>query len=311
MSSDAPALSAIIISLNDEATIARCVRAVVEQECPEPFEVIVVTSGHDRTAAIVREQFPQVTLIELPAPALPGAARNAGLRVARGAYITFPGSHIELFPGSLAARLRAHRLGYPMVTGAAMNGTQTLAGWASYFLDHSTHLPGQPPRVLRDPPVTCSYAREPLLALGGFPEDLRTGEDTTVNLALARAGYTAYQDPQIRFIHYSPCRTPWQLVRHHFTRGRGAGRLLMERYRRERTESGIRPATVGRTLADGLGVGRWPRAGSVVHLAEPVERLTEPSGRVGDPSYEDAAITRCRPFRACRASIATRPRPAR
>ena len=73
---------------------------------PEPFEVIVVTSGVDHTAAVVREQFPQVTLIELPGPALPGEACNAGLRVAHGTYIT-PNSHMALPPGSLAARLAA------------------------------------------------------------------------------------------------------------------------------------------------------------------------------------------------------------
>jgi hypothetical protein len=76
-----PALSAIIIAQNDEATIARSVSSVVNQEMPEPFEVIVVTSGADRTADIVDQLFPApvVTHIALDTPALPGEARNAGL----------------------------------------------------------------------------------------------------------------------------------------------------------------------------------------------------------------------------------------
>lgn len=226
-----PALSAIIISRNDERTIATTVASVVEQEVPEPFEVIVVTSGTDRTASIVRENFPGATVVELAKPALPGEARNAGLAVARGRFVTFPGSHIELLPGSLAARLRAHRRGYAMVTGVVTNGTLTPAGWASYFLDQAEGLPGHVAAELNGPPANCSYARLPLLEVGGFPEGVRTGEDTAVNRALVRRGYVAFRDPGVQFIHRSRCTTTSRLVRHHFQRGRGWGRMLVAEHR--------------------------------------------------------------------------------
>lgn len=223
-----PALSAIIIARDEERHIARAVASVAGQECPAPFEVIVVTSGGDRTAEIVRTRFPSVTLIELPQPALPGAARNAGLRVARGDYISFPGAHVELPAGSLAARMRAHDLGYDMVTGTTLNGVRTRAGWASYFLDHSNVLPGWPSTELTAAPWHCSYRREAVLAAGGFPENLRAGEDTVVNEELFRRGYLAYRAQDLHLIHHSPCRTPWRLLRHHVTRGRGYGRILRD-----------------------------------------------------------------------------------
>ena len=229
----APALSAVIISRDDEARIARTVRSVVEQECEWPFEVIVVTSGTDATAEIVRQQFPEVTLIELPQPALPGEARNAGLRAARGDYVSFPGSHVELPPGSLEARIGAHDLGHAMVTGTTLNGTDTRAGWAAYFLDHASVLPGRPSTELPGPPAHCSYLRSALLEVGGFPEHLRAGEDTVVNQALARRGYTAYRACDARLVHHSPCRTRRRLVRHYFVRGRSFGRILLERHRSE------------------------------------------------------------------------------
>jgi len=227
-----PVLSAIVIARNDEATILRTVRSVVEQECPWPFEVIVVTSGTDRTAALVRDHFPQVTVIELPQPALPGEARNAGLRVARGEYISFPGSHVELPQGSLAARIRAHDRGYAMVTGTTLNGTRTWAGWASYFLDQAEVLPGRPSAELAGAPAHCSYTREALRRVGGFPPGLRAGEDTVVNERLAALGYRAYRAQEVQLIHHSPCRTPRVLLRHHFVRGQGLGRILLGRHRR-------------------------------------------------------------------------------
>lgn len=222
----APVLSAIVISRNDESRIERTVRSVVEQECSVPFEVIVVISGTDRTAQVVRDRFPGVTVVELAHLALPGEARNAGLRVARGRYVSFPGSHIELPSGSLAARIRAHRLGYAMVTLTTLNGTRTASGWASYFLEHSSLLPGRPSERLTSAPVHCSYLKEALQHVSGFPEGMRAGEDTVVNDELFRLGYGAYRARDAFIVHHSPCRNPLRLLRHHFVRGRAMGQIL-------------------------------------------------------------------------------------
>jgi hypothetical protein len=50
-----------------------------------------------------------------------------------------------------------------MVTGTTLNGTRTRAGWASYFLDHSSVLPGRPSQELTAPPAHCSYRTYMLL----------------------------------------------------------------------------------------------------------------------------------------------------
>jgi glycosyltransferase involved in cell wall biosynthesis len=259
-----PALSAVVISRDDGARLLRAVASVVAQESPWPFEVIVVASGEGNGAAMVRERFPSVNVVELPRPALPGEARNAGLRLARGEYVSFPGSHVELPPGSLAGRMRAHDRGYAMVTGTTLNGTRTWAGWASYFLDHSAVLPGRPSTELEGAPSHCSYRRGALLAVGGFPEHLRAGEDAVVNQELARRGYGAYRAQDVTLVHRSPCRTPWRLVRHHVVRGRGFGRILRERdgwgRRNLLGPSGLRflrQQTVRRLSATTRNVRRW------------------------------------------------------
>jgi hypothetical protein len=113
-----------------------------------------------------------------------------------------------------------------MVTGSVRNGTPTPAGWASYFLDHSSALPGRPSGELRGAPAHCSYVREFLLEAGGFPEDVRAGEDTSVNNELWSLGHRAYRAQDLELVHRSPCRTPAKLLRHHFVRGRALGRIL-------------------------------------------------------------------------------------
>jgi glycosyltransferase involved in cell wall biosynthesis len=226
---DRPVLSAIVISRDDEKTIARTLRAVVEQKTDEAFEVIVVVSGSDRTAEIVRNGFPSVKLVVLDGSAFPGKARNAGLALAIGDFVSFPGSHVELPEGSLAARIEAHRRGYAMVTGSLLNGTPTPAGWASYFMDHSAALPGRPSEGLAEPPSHCSYRRDVFDGPSPFPENMRAGEDTVVNTRLWSEGHRAWRDKNVLLFHRSPCATPWRLMRHHFGRGRAWGRILSEK----------------------------------------------------------------------------------
>ena len=259
-----PVLSAIVISRDDEERIERAVASVVTQEVGVPFEVIVVVSGTDATADIVRRRFPQVQLVVLDGEALPGRARNAGVRVARGDFVSFPGSHTELPPGSLAARVAAHEQGHAMVTGSMRNGTPTPSGWAAYFLDHAMSMPGRPSGPLGGPPAHCSYARDLVLGVGGFPEDMRAGEDTVVNRELWRRGHGAYRARDVVLTHHNRCTTPWRLVRHHFTRGRALGRImlgdhagagpLLNRRTVRRTGAGYVPDRLRRT---GAAVARW------------------------------------------------------
>src|SRR5204863_2203125 len=54
-----PLLSVIVIAQDDAAVIGRSLATVMTQECADPFEVIVVTSGTDRTADVVRSEFPR------------------------------------------------------------------------------------------------------------------------------------------------------------------------------------------------------------------------------------------------------------
>jgi len=257
---EAPRLSAIVISHNDEHRIERAVSSVVGQRCEEPFEVIVVVSGTDRTAAVVARAFPDVTLIDLGDRALPGRARNAGVRAARGDYVSFPGSHVELPPGSLAARVAAHEAGWPMVTGSILNGTDTRSGWASYFLDHSSSLPGRPSGELAAAPAHCSYARQFVLDVGGFPDDVRAGEDTVLNQALWSRGHRAYRSREIALVHRSPCTNPWRLIRHHFVRGRALARIVREREgggRRSRSARFLRSYSRRRLAATDRRVADW------------------------------------------------------
>ena len=262
-----PILSVIVISQNDRGRIQEVMQALVQQKLEQSFEIIFVNSGTDGTAEFVQQRYPEVRVIHLSEPALPGKARNAGLQVARGDYVTFPGSHIILPPGSLLSRVNAHEKGYAMVTGAVLNGTCTWAGWASYFLDHWIVLPGRPSTQLQTAPSRCSYMMGPLKAIRGFPEDRRVGEDTVVNNQLFALGHKAYFASDIVDIHKSPCVNPTILVRHHYLRGLGFGRILWESLGPHKTRKArfrriawlVTKYPLKRIFSMGKGVMRWEK----------------------------------------------------
>jgi glycosyltransferase involved in cell wall biosynthesis len=237
------AVTAVVIAVDDIDVIDRSITALLSQEVDEPFEVILVGSGTDGTVEHVRSQYPSVRCVQLPERVLPGGARNMGLWMARGAVITFPGSHVWLAPGSLQARLDAHDDGWDMTTCAVLNGNETKAGWASYFLDHASQLPTRQSGEFTGAPGHAAYLTEDVLRIGGFPEDMRAGEDTVVNQRLYHEGKKTYFTSEAAFYHASPSTTLRQLVWHHYKRGVGLGKIIRG-HRQGRM--GVR--TLGRTL---------------------------------------------------------------
>ena len=231
---DRVAISVVVIAQNDEAVIERSLRAIQSQDIPDDFEVIVVGSGSDETIETARRIAPTARCVQLSHPVLPGEARNVGLWMARGEFITFPGSHVWLTPSSLRIRLAAHDDGWELVTGGVHNGNETDSGWASYFLDHSAQIPERPSGQLGGPPGHASYNWRDVWAIGGFPEHMRAGEDTVVNNALHSAGRRTFFEAGASFYHASPCQTPSDVIRHHRKRGIALGQIISSRSARPR-----------------------------------------------------------------------------
>lgn len=100
-----PALSVIIPCRNGTNYLAEAVASVREQALDSPLEIIVVDDGStDRTADLARSL--GCTVVSIPHSGL-SAARNTGLRHARGKYILFLDHDDRLRPGALQTLLTA------------------------------------------------------------------------------------------------------------------------------------------------------------------------------------------------------------
>ncbi|TAN32673.1 glycosyltransferase [Patescibacteria group bacterium] len=95
-------LSVITVTWNAEKEIAEQIRSVFSGCEKSSVEEIIADNGSaDQTIRLIKENFPQVKLIENGANLGFGAANNAGLRLANGEFVLFLNPDMKVFPGSL------------------------------------------------------------------------------------------------------------------------------------------------------------------------------------------------------------------
>jgi len=171
-----PFLSIVVIGLNEERNLERCLRSALGGHWPpEAREVLYVDSGStDRSLQIARS-LQGVEVLELQDPR-PNAAkgRNLGWRAARGELVQFLDGDMELDAGWLA--LAAATLPAPpqaaQAQGAVVEGDRHNLFHRIFELDWT-------PRTgpVRSSGGAALYRRALLCALGGFDEALPEGEE--------------------------------------------------------------------------------------------------------------------------------------
>lgn len=216
-------ISVVVIGYRNEDTIVRAVESLLAQNDEGLAEIIVVTSGGDRSAQRVRDACPSVLIIERSERLFPGGACNLGINVARSDVVAFLPADCVAEAGWISTRVELHGLKRRAVASAiTKGGRNSPAAWASHYLLFCSRLSGRragsviPP----DPAVHGhSVPRQMLLATGGFREDLRIGEDTILAIRLHRLGVEIFFDPRVRTAHFEPTATIPMLI-DQFRRGR-------------------------------------------------------------------------------------------
>lgn len=222
---DHPVFSAIVFAYRNEATVLRAVSSLVEQDFDEPFEVIVATSGGDRTADMVRQIFPAVQVVERRERLMPGGARNLGIRVSRGDYVGFLEADCIARPGWIANRVAAHRAGHGAVASAvAVANPEHAAARATAFLCYDNRLENSPEGPAGIPrSFGLSFSREVLRRAGPFDEALRIEEDTLMAERLREVGVGVWFSPSVCIEHVGTERLR-DLLRDQAARGRRQAR---------------------------------------------------------------------------------------
>lgn len=102
----APDVSVILVSFNTCELLRRCLRTVCEQKGLAVEVHVVDNASKDRSADMVRDEFPHVNLIRSQTNLGFAAANNRAVRVATGRYIVLLNTDAFLRPDDLALAVR-------------------------------------------------------------------------------------------------------------------------------------------------------------------------------------------------------------
>lgn len=112
-------LSILIISYNTKELLDKCLRSIYQSHSTDNlrYEVIVIDNAStDGSVELVKELYPQVSLIENSVNSGFGKANNQGIKIAQGKYILFLNSDIEVL-GDAIGKLYQCILTLPQKSG--------------------------------------------------------------------------------------------------------------------------------------------------------------------------------------------------
>lgn len=193
-----PRVSAVIPAWNAERYLADCLDSVYGQKFDGGLEVILVDDGSTDATAAMAEGYPDLVLLRQPNRG-PAAARNAGIRRARGEWVAFLDAD-DLWPAGKLQKQLDLLAGHPLAGLCFGDCRQFDAAGPrprTLFEEEGTDGWGPGPvlsdaysRLLTANFVTTGsvLARRCVLEeLGGFDEALRLVEDLELWLRVARS----------------------------------------------------------------------------------------------------------------------------
>ena len=195
-------LVSIVIPCYNQGRFLRASIASATRQTCSPLEIIVVDDGSTDDTAEVTAAL-GATLIRQRNTGV-GGARNAGLHVARGAFVIFLDADDELMPDAVQTGVRA----------LTANDTAVCAvGRARPMDEDGRELNALPPRPIGQDlyrewlsnnfvftPGAAIFRRQPLSSIGGFPIDIGPAADYAIYLQLARRGQVLdHGQPVVRY----------------------------------------------------------------------------------------------------------------
>jgi succinoglycan biosynthesis protein ExoA len=233
-------ISVIVPVRNEQRHIEATLRRLLEQEYDlDKYEILVIDGdSDDRTAELVQAisaRHPQVRLLSNP-KRLSSAARNVGIRHARGDVVLVVDGHCEIGDTSLLKNVdRAFRssgadcLGrpQPLDISGAMPTQQAIALARTSRLGHhpASFIYADQERFVPAKSVAVAYRRDVFEKIGYFDERFDACEDVELNCRIDRAGLSCFFTPSIQ-VRYHPRSSVVGLFRQLVRYGRGRMRLL-------------------------------------------------------------------------------------
>jgi GT2 family glycosyltransferase len=236
-------VSVIISTHNRAHYLDDALGALAAQNCPQPFEVIVIdNASSDHTAKVLESWCRKDGRFRTAYEGRPGLSygKNAGIRLARADLLLFTDDDTLAVPHWISAYLDlfARHGGAPMIAGGAQTPIpHDLQAWPNWFtetaienlamLDHGKERPLAPLEYVWG--ANMAVPRRVFQEFGGWDEKIGrkghargTYEDTEFQDRVRSAGITVWFCPEARIKHRvaRETLTPRRIFAAAFSRGR-------------------------------------------------------------------------------------------
>lgn len=189
-------ISYIIPVFNEQLTIRQCLDAIVAQ-LQQGDEIIVVDNGStDKSLDNIRT-IQNISIVYSPDVTI-GAVRNAGANIAKGQILAFIDADCVICPAWRDNVISTLNLNTVVATGSKVVIPEN-AGWLekAWYSQRNS----QCSRVSYINSGNFIILRKVFEEIGGFSEDLITGEDSELGWRINKAGYSILDNPEIKTIH--------------------------------------------------------------------------------------------------------------
>lgn len=224
-----PLVSIIIPNLNSPL-IDQVIEALLKQTYQGRTEVIVI--GQDRFGLLSKfKKNPKVKIITTKKPEIPSAARNIGIKKAKGEYLFFVDADCLMPSEWINCLLKTHLGESPRVVGGSIDFKKSQNFWQfcdnlSHFYAISSRLPKRETRNLAS--ANLSIPKSIVRKIGYFDERLVTGEDKDFLLRITKAGYPLFFEPAAWVAHLPERKNLWAVLRHSFFWGQYSIRVRIK-----------------------------------------------------------------------------------
>jgi cellulose synthase/poly-beta-1,6-N-acetylglucosamine synthase-like glycosyltransferase len=219
-----PFISIVVPLRDEEATIERLARSLLDQDYPhERYEILMADGGSSdgtrRLLSLVDVEA-RIRVLDNPGRTAP-AALNIAISEAKGDIVTRVDGHSYVAPDYLSRIVAVmQETGEPVVGGPVRMLADTPFRRALIAALYSRVAVGAVPyrtlqtRAYVESLQTGSFRRSVLDEVGPFDEALAVVEDLDMNTRIRKAGYKLLLDPSIRFwyVPRSSLRSLWQQI---------------------------------------------------------------------------------------------------
>lgn len=193
-------LSVVVAAWNGGAMLSQCLASLNGQTDAADTEIIVASNFAEGTE-LLREKFPRVRHLSLPAGTTVPELRAAGIRCSTGEVVALLEDNCSVDSNWYSEIRRAHESPYAIVGGSVENVSfDTALDWAVYFYDYGKYMiPNQAGEVSTLSGNNVSYKRS---VLESVQDKFREGFfETFIHEELKRQGHKLYLVPPAIVYH--------------------------------------------------------------------------------------------------------------